>query len=64
MAFKKETFKTATDWIVEVTPGVHVRYTCAWCVIMPVKSSDFYRMTKERTPGTDTINAHGNWASP
>eukprot|EP00974_Lingulodinium_polyedra_P121445 11179048-Lingulodinium_polyedra.AAC.1 len=31
---------------------------------MPLKSSDFYRMTKERTPGTDAINVHGNWASP
>eukprot|EP00974_Lingulodinium_polyedra_P103109 9981173-Lingulodinium_polyedra.AAC.1 len=42
-AFKKGSFATAADWVIELTPGVHFRYTCARCDVMPLKSSDFFR---------------------
>eukprot|EP00974_Lingulodinium_polyedra_P086878 8421046-Lingulodinium_polyedra.AAC.1 len=45
--FGKRNFASATDWIVQLAPGVRFRCTCSWCSMMPLKSSDFYRVSSE-----------------
>eukprot|EP00974_Lingulodinium_polyedra_P125733 11195606-Lingulodinium_polyedra.AAC.1 len=47
-AMSDQLFASATDWNVELFGGIHLRYVCAHCRAMPMRSCDFWRLTAER----------------
>eukprot|EP00974_Lingulodinium_polyedra_P081360 7879977-Lingulodinium_polyedra.AAC.1 len=42
-AFQKDCFARATDWVVQLAPSVHLRYSCDDCHEFPVRACDFVR---------------------
>eukprot|EP00974_Lingulodinium_polyedra_P104063 10072813-Lingulodinium_polyedra.AAC.1 len=51
-AMQAELFVSATDWVVELFGGIHLRYACAYCNVMPMRSCDFWRLTGEHAART------------
>eukprot|EP00974_Lingulodinium_polyedra_P112185 10853078-Lingulodinium_polyedra.AAC.1 len=42
---KKDIFQSATDWVVELSPGAGFRYACPYCKPMPVYSCHWRRLS-------------------
>eukprot|EP00974_Lingulodinium_polyedra_P000579 55520-Lingulodinium_polyedra.AAC.1 len=57
-----EMFKNATDWVVELTPGVGFRYACPRCLLMPACAYHWWRLSHVEGLGGST--SHGCWAAP
>eukprot|EP00974_Lingulodinium_polyedra_P032011 3083116-Lingulodinium_polyedra.AAC.1 len=44
-AFTDRIFAKATDWVIELSPAVHLRHSCNTCHEFPVRSCDFVRVS-------------------
>eukprot|EP00974_Lingulodinium_polyedra_P072230 6990868-Lingulodinium_polyedra.AAC.1 len=50
---RNEVFAEATDWCPELAGGIHIRYTCPKCGIMPVLQNHFWLLAELRASEAD-----------